>query len=79
MTGTKKHKRGTVEAKIVKSNIPVQNGIVHLIDKPLVIMADSLYEQLCVGSNVQVNKGANLSVKYDKQFCSGGSENFHTT
>ena len=54
MTGTKKHKRGTVEAKIVKANIPVQNGIVHLIDRPLVIMANSLYEHLCVGSNVQV-------------------------
>ena len=55
MTGTKKHKRGTVEAKIVKANIPVQNGIVHLIDRPLVIMANSLYEHLCVNSNIQVN------------------------
>ena len=54
MTGTKKHKRGTVEARIVKANIPVQNGIVHLIDRPLVIMAKSLYDQLCVSSNVQV-------------------------
>ena len=54
MTGTKKHKRGTVEARIVKANIPVQNGIVHLIDRPLVIMANTLYEQLCVGSNAQV-------------------------
>jgi len=47
VVGTKEHKRGTVEAKIVKANIPVQNGIVHLIDKPLVIMASSLYEHLC--------------------------------
>merc|ERR1719266_2751552 len=53
MTGTKQHKRGTVEAQIVKANIPVQNGIVHLIDKPLVIMASSLYEHLCVSGNVQ--------------------------
>ena len=53
MTGTKKHKRGTVEAKIVKANIPVQNGIVHLIDRPLVIMANSLYEHLCVNIHLQ--------------------------
>jgi len=47
VVGTKQHKRGTVNAKIVKANIPVQNGIVHLIDKPLVIMASSLWEHLC--------------------------------
>ena len=54
MKGTKQHKRGTVEANIIKANIPVQNGIVHLIDKPLVIMANTLYEHLCVESSVQV-------------------------
>ena len=46
--GTKKHKRGSVRANIVKGNIPVQNGIVHLIDRPLVVMANSLHEHLCV-------------------------------
>ena len=45
--GTKKHKRGSVRANIVKANIPVQNGIVHLIDRPLVVMANTLYEHLC--------------------------------
>ena len=49
ITGTKKHKRGVVEANIVKANIPVQNGIVHLIDKPLVIMASTLHQHLCEG------------------------------
>jgi len=53
MTGTKQHRRGTVEANIVKANIPVQNGIVHLIDKPLVIMANTLYEHLCIENAVQ--------------------------
>jgi uncharacterized surface protein with fasciclin (FAS1) repeats len=47
VVGTKAHKRGTVEAKIVKANIPVQNGIVHLIDRPLVVMASTLWEHLC--------------------------------
>ena len=46
--GTKKHKRGSVRANIVKANIPVQNGIVHLIDRPLVVMANTLYDHLCV-------------------------------
>ena len=46
--GTKKHKRGSVRANIVAGNIPVQNGIVHLIDRPLVVMANSLHEHLCV-------------------------------
>ena len=46
--GTKKHKRGSVRANIVKGNIPVQNGIVHLIDRPLVVMANTLHEHLCV-------------------------------
>ena len=37
-----------VVSRIVKANIPVQNGIVHLIDRPLVVMANSLHEHLCV-------------------------------
>jgi len=55
VVGTKQHKRGTVDAKIVKANIPVQNGIVHLIDKPLVIMASSLWEHLCKEKTGQHN------------------------
>eukprot|EP00090_Calanus_glacialis_P012795 TRINITY_DN2142_c0_g1_i1.p1 TRINITY_DN2142_c0_g1~~TRINITY_DN2142_c0_g1_i1.p1 ORF type:complete len:616 (-),score=157.05 TRINITY_DN2142_c0_g1_i1:467-2314(-) len=47
VVGTKAHKRGTVDAKIVLANIPVQNGIVHLIDRPLVVMAATLWEHLC--------------------------------
>ena len=31
-------------ANIVKGDIPVSNGIVHLIDKPLVIVANNLWE-----------------------------------
>ena len=33
-----------VVARILKGNIPVRNGVVHLIDKPLMIVARSLYE-----------------------------------
>ena len=67
ITGTKKHKRGTVAANIVMANIPVQNGIVHLIDKPLVIMANTLHEHLCSGPP-QV--GSSLSIQWNSTFFS---------
>ena len=35
-----------VVSRIIKANIPVQNGIVHLIDKPLMVVARSLYDYL---------------------------------
>lgn len=35
-----------VVSRILKANIPVQNGIVHLIDKPLMVVARSLYDYL---------------------------------
>ena len=81
MTGTKQHRRGTVEANIVKANIPVQNGIVHLIDKPLVIMANTLYEHLCIENAVQV--GINKKIVKKKVFMhiffSGDLQNFQST
>ena len=48
IVGDRSHNRGMVVAKIVKGNIPVQNGVVHLIDKPLMIVARSLYEYIMV-------------------------------
>ena len=58
VVGNKQHQRGVVEARIVKGNIPVQNGIVHLIDRPLVIMASTLSQMidmsLQVGSNISI-------------------------
>lgn len=32
------HPRGVVVAQVVKANIPVRNGVVHLIEKPLIII-----------------------------------------
>jgi hypothetical protein len=46
MTGNRNHPRGKVIANIVKGNIPVQNGVVHLIDRPLVILAKTIWEML---------------------------------
>ena len=54
--GTKKHKRGSVRANIVKGNIPVQNGIVHLIDKPLMVVARSLYDYVMQEGSSKSNR-----------------------
>jgi len=46
IVGDNFHDTGLVVSRIVKGNIPVQNGIIHLIDKPLMIVARSLSEYL---------------------------------
>ncbi|XP_034130454.1 fasciclin-1 isoform X11 [Drosophila guanche] len=38
IVGDAKHHEGVVLAEIVKANIPVQNGVVHLIHRPLMII-----------------------------------------
>jgi len=37
-----KHREGSSMARIVKANIPVMNGVVHLIDRPLMTIASSI-------------------------------------
>ena len=46
IVGDRVHSRGMVVARIVRGNIPVENGVVHLIDKPLMIVARSLFEYI---------------------------------
>ena len=46
IVGDRVHGTGMVVSRILKANIPVQNGIVHLIDKPLMVVARSLYDYL---------------------------------
>jgi uncharacterized surface protein with fasciclin (FAS1) repeats len=48
IVGDQFHPRGMVVARIVRANIPVANGVVHLIDKPLMIVAKTLYEYVMV-------------------------------
>lgn len=36
--GSSKHTQGVVLAEIVKANIPVKNGVIHLIHKPLMVV-----------------------------------------
>lgn len=40
--GDRQHSRDSVVATIVRGNIPVSNGVVHLISKPLVVVASPL-------------------------------------
>ncbi len=44
--GNRHHSREHVIANIVKANIPVANGIVHLIDRPLIVVAAPLWKYL---------------------------------
>ena len=44
--GSRNHPRKNVKANIVRANIPVANGVVHLIDKPLIIVATPLWDYL---------------------------------
>ena len=61
IVGDRAHAKGMVVARIIKGNIPVKNGVVHLIDKPLMIVSRSLFEYLRVSDHINL-----LSLKYSK-------------
>jgi len=44
------HRKGVVQTEIIRGNIPVSNGVVHLIKKPLVVIDSNLYKTLEVGA-----------------------------
>ena len=44
--GNRHYSREIVTANVVRANIPVANGIVHLISKPLVVIANPLIDYL---------------------------------
>lgn len=46
--GDAKHREGVVLAEIVKANIPVRNGVVHLIHRPLMIIDTTVTQFLQV-------------------------------
>ncbi|GAB6032138.1 hypothetical protein CHUAL_010795 [Chamberlinius hualienensis] len=48
-----RYPRGTVVARIVKPNIPVKNGVVHLIENPLVIINKNLLQILQQNSQLR--------------------------
>jgi len=56
VVGDRFHGSGMVVSRIVKGNIPVQNGIVHLIDKPLMVVARSLYDYVMQEGSSRSNR-----------------------
>ena len=54
--GDRVHGTGMVVSRILKANIPVQNGIVHLIDKPLMVVARSLYDYVMQEGAIRSNR-----------------------
>lgn len=44
--GDSKHATGVVMAEIVKANIPVKNGVVHLIQRPLMVVDTTVQQFL---------------------------------
>ncbi|XP_055384345.1 fasciclin-1-like isoform X2 [Condylostylus longicornis] len=56
ITADPKHPRGVVLAEIVKANIPVQNGVVHLISRPLMIIDSTVTQFLQDEENGALHK-----------------------
>lgn len=48
VAGDTKHSKGVVMADIVRANIPVKNGVVHLIQRPLMVVDTSVIDFLKV-------------------------------
>lgn len=46
MIGDSRHASGAVLAEIVKANIPVRNGVVHLIHRPLMVVDTTVLQFL---------------------------------
>lgn len=46
VVGDPKHSTGVVLAEIVHANIPVRNGVVHLIHRPLMVIDTTVKEFL---------------------------------
>lgn len=52
--GDANHQTGVVLAEIVKANIPVRNGVVHLIQRPLMVVDNTVKDFLEVSARSSV-------------------------
>ncbi|CAG5076043.1 Similar to FAS1: Fasciclin-1 (Schistocerca americana) [Cotesia congregata] len=52
LVGDATHPTGVVLAEIVKANIPVKNGVVHLIQRPLMVVDTTVQQFLAVSTNL---------------------------
>lgn len=46
VVGDSKHSTGVVMAEIVRANIPVKNGVIHLIHRPLMVVDTTVMQFL---------------------------------
>lgn len=51
LLGDNTHPSGAVVAEIVKANIPVKNGVVHLISRPLMVVDNTVKQFIEVSVN----------------------------
>ena len=51
IVGDPNHSEGVVLAEIVKANIPVRNGVVHLIHRPLMVVDTTVQQFLEVSDH----------------------------
>ncbi|GAB0092810.1 fasciclin-1 [Sergentomyia squamirostris] len=66
--GDEKHTPGNVLAEIVKANIPVRNGVVHLISRPLMIVDNTVKEFLEDKDDGPLNKFYEVIMKVGSNF-----------
>lgn len=52
VVGDSKHSTGVVMAEILRANIPVKNGVVHLITRPLMVVDTTVMQFLEVSVDV---------------------------
>uniref|UniRef100_A0A0A1XJX4 Fasciclin-1 n=1 Tax=Zeugodacus cucurbitae TaxID=28588 RepID=A0A0A1XJX4_ZEUCU len=70
--GDAKHPTGVVLAEIVKGNIPVRNGVVHLIHRPLMIIDSTVTQFLQSFKLMNDNENGALRKFYDVIMDNGG-------
>lgn len=51
VVGDSKHSTGVVMAEIVRANIPLKNGVAHLIHRPLMVVDTTVKEFLEVSAD----------------------------
>jgi len=73
VTGSRYHPREHVRVEIVKANIPVANGVVHLIKRPLIIVALNLWDYLQneMDNSGRLSKFAEYVSRYGESGTSG--------
>ncbi|XP_030371302.1 fasciclin-1 isoform X3 [Scaptodrosophila lebanonensis] len=71
--GDAKHPQGVVLAEIVKANIPVRNGVVHLIHRPLMIIDTTVTQFLQSFKFLNDNENGALRKFYEVIMDNGGA------